>query len=104
MDDFEEAYLQKTRYSSEAPDAVLFYTPFCGTCRVAEKMLDVVMEMRPDLKIGKCNVNFAQNIVQDWQITSVPCLTVLQHGIPMRKEYAMRDVRHLLEVLRPIDS
>ena len=29
------------------------YTPFCGTCQVASKMLTIVEEIMPDLEYGK---------------------------------------------------
>ena len=40
------------------------YTPFCGTCQVASKMLTIVEEIMPDLEMGKINLNFRQDLAQ----------------------------------------
>ena len=35
------------------------YTPMCGTCQVASKMLTVALELYPSLKSGKLNMNYS---------------------------------------------
>ncbi|UOF89252.1 thioredoxin family protein [Fodinisporobacter ferrooxydans] len=82
--------------------AVFFYTPLCGTCKVGERMLNIVLEMHASLPLVKCNVNFAANLVQTWQISSIPCLAIVRQGILYKKEYAMRSVDHLYQRLHPL--
>lgn len=76
---------------------VYLYTPWCGTCKMTEKMLQVVMTLMPDLPIVKSNVNFCPQLVQSWKIESVPCIVHLkQHGIA-DKRYRMQGVDDLLQ-------
>jgi len=73
------------------------YTPMCGTCAVASKMLTVIEAMRPNLIIGKADLNYVQDIAVDYQIESVPCLLIVKDGIVQDKIYAFQSVPDLLE-------
>ncbi|WP_309118445.1 thioredoxin family protein [Paenibacillus sp.] len=100
MTDVAEQELIRRRWSGEAPFAVYFYTPWCGTCRYGEKMLTVVRAMAPDAAMFKANVNFMPTVVQDWKIESVPCLAFVEEKRVTEKVYTMRSVEYLLERVR----
>ena len=40
---------------------IYFYTPLCGTCQVASRMLHVI-EKLVDVKIGKMNLNYLPRV------------------------------------------
>jgi thiol-disulfide isomerase/thioredoxin len=84
------------------PFAVFLYTPFCGTCKLTERMLSIILTMEPGLPIFKSNVNFLPQIIQDWQITSVPCIVIIEVGKDMKRIYNMKSVDHLYDELRPL--
>jgi thioredoxin-like negative regulator of GroEL len=84
--------------------AVYFYTPLCGTCKLGEKMLSIIEEMIPHVSLCKCNLNFAPNLAQELKIESVPCLVIWSRGSMVRKEYAMRSVDYLYQLLRSLLS
>ncbi len=79
---------------------MFFSSPFCGTCKVAERMLDVVQAIGVPFTIYKLNINEAIKLRSDWRISSVPCLVLIRNGEPERMEYAMRSVEHLLQLLK----
>jgi len=87
--------------SASAPgkEALFFFTALCGTCKLAEKMLEVVLASGPCIPVSKLNINYAPQLRDLWKISSVPCLIVLEDGKPVRKEYAMRSVVDLREWL-----
>ena len=61
----------------ESPEAAFYlYTPMCGTCAVASKMMEVITVMRPEIPIGKADLNYVQDIAIDYEIESVPCLLI----------------------------
>lgn len=95
----ENEWLQLNRIG-EGNDAILFSTPFCGTCKVAEKMLEVVEAAQVPTTIYKMNMNFSPKLREAWKITSVPCLVLLKDGKPIRFEYAMRSVDYLYHIMR----
>ncbi|MDQ0484361.1 thioredoxin family protein [Guptibacillus hwajinpoensis] len=62
---------------------LFFYTPFCRTCKIAERMLQVVIESK-DLqeKVYVCNLNYFPSLAEDLKIQSVPALTIYREGSP----------------------
>jgi len=78
------------------------YTPMCGTCQVAHKMMEVVQEL-VDVPIGQANINFIQDVTKDYQIESVPCLLITKDGAVVRKIYAFQSVPYLIETIKSID-
>lgn len=84
------------------PLVLYFYTPLCGTCKVGEKMLEVVSELVPHVSLFKININLAAQLAEDWKIESVPCLVVVQEKKPVNKIYALNSVPYLYEVLKPL--
>lgn len=75
---------------------VFLYTPLCGTCKVTERMLQVVLTMQPELSVIKANVNFCPKLAQGWKIESVPCLVSLRDHQLQSKKYRMQGVDELL--------
>ncbi|WP_455662240.1 thioredoxin family protein [Pradoshia sp.] len=78
------------------------YTPLCGTCQVAGKMLDVAEEMIRDVEIERIDLNYAKGIAEEYQIESVPCLILLKEGKPVDKIYAFQSVPYIIERLREL--
>lgn len=77
--------------------AFYLYTPMCGTCAVASKMMEVITVMRPGIPIGKADLNYVENIAIDYEIESVPCLLIQKDGVLTHKIYAFQSVPYLLE-------
>jgi len=100
MPEIDEKTLLRRRWSDEGPYAVYFYTPWCGTCKIGERMLDVVLAMEPGRKIYKANVNFMPTIVPEWKIESVPALVFVAEKRVVEKLYTMRSVEHVLKRIR----
>jgi thioredoxin-like negative regulator of GroEL len=82
--------------------AAFLYTPLCGTCKLAERMLDIIMTMQPTLPLYKSNINFLPQISQDWQIQSVPCVVIKEAGKAKRMIYRMQAVDELYKQLLPL--
>jgi thioredoxin 1 len=93
-----EEWQQQTQ--TESLTAYYLYAPMCGTCAVASKMLDVVIQLLPDLPIGKANLNFTGSLPYDLQIESVPCLVITKEGKITNKVYAFQSVPYLYDLLK----
>ncbi|WP_017756331.1 thioredoxin family protein [Calidifontibacillus oryziterrae] len=78
---------------------VYFYTPLCGTCQLAGKMIEIVSETIRDIIFYKCNVNYTPVIARQYEIESVPCLTVWQGGKVIEKIYAFQSVTNIYDVI-----
>lgn len=86
----------------ESKEKVAFYlyTPMCGTCAVASKMMEVVEQILPALPVGKANINFTGSLPYDLKIESVPCLIISEKGEVTNKIYAFQSVPYLYELLK----
>lgn len=84
--------------------AVFLYTPLCGTCKVAARMIGIVMEMLPSLSVVRANVNFMPGLAASWRIESVPCLLIVKQGQVCDKLYAFRSVDNVYRFLRPLQD
>ncbi len=56
------------------------YTPFCGTCQLAKKMLAVVDAMQPDVPFYENNLNYSPGFAKAFEIESVPCFLLFKKG------------------------
>lgn len=84
----------------DAPLAFLYlYTPLCGTCMVASKMLTILHTMMPDLNLGKMDLNYAPELAMKYEVESVPCLVIVEEGKVIEKVYRFESVPHLVEVI-----
>ena len=77
---------------------IYFYTPMCGTCQLAEKLLSYV-ELLVDEKIEKYNINYERELASKLKIESVPCLVKID-GEKVEKLYAFSDVTNLYEWMK----
>jgi thioredoxin 1 len=79
---------------------VYFYTPMCGTCQVAGKMINVIEATLANIKITKANLNFLPEIATDLSIESVPCLLFISNGVVKEKIYAFQSVPFLYDKIK----
>ncbi|QNK56386.1 thioredoxin family protein [Paenibacillus sp. PAMC21692] len=100
LQELDEYQLKRLAAAQVGRTAVLFTTPLCGTCKVAERMLEIVEAAGCDYPLYKTNINFTPRLRDDWQIESVPCLVLLKNGKVISKEYAMRSVDYLYSLMK----
>jgi len=83
------------------PQAVFIYTPLCGTCAAARRMLEVVEHMLPEGILSEMNIHDIPELVQQFQISSVPAVMLFdgQQDVP-KMVYRMSSVEHLLSEIR----
>ncbi|MEK4875826.1 MULTISPECIES: thioredoxin domain-containing protein [Bacillus] len=85
---------------SETGKTVLyFYTPLCGTCAVAGKMVDVIEKLFPDCTFAKADINYHEDFAHQYEIESVPCLMIFDKKELKDKIYAFHSVPFLYEKL-----
>lgn len=86
--------------NSEKKGAIYFYTPMCGTCQLAGRMLNVVKELLPNFPIGKADLNYMPELAETLEIESVPCLIIFENGDITQKIYAFQSVPFLYDALK----
>lgn len=79
---------------------VYFYTPICGTCKMASRMLEVVCKLFPSLKVGKADLNYIPKLAEQFEVKSVPCLLIVQNGQVIEKIFAFHSVLYLHDKIK----
>ncbi|PFG14613.1 thioredoxin domain-containing protein [Bacillus sp. es.036] len=72
---------------------IFFYTPFCQTCKIAERMLHIVTEAKEmNAVVYTCNLNYFPWVAEVLGIQSVPALTVIGGNDENRILFAFESV------------
>lgn len=79
--------------------AVYLYTPMCGTCQVAGKMMDVVEKLPQSFHFVKANLNYLPEYAEEHSIESVPCLLLLKDSMEQERIYAFQSVPFIYETI-----
>lgn len=79
--------------------AVYAYTPFCGTCQLAENMINEGRPLQHTLPIYLINLNVAPAFAKKWRILSVPCLLFFENGVELQRIYAFHSYAYVKKVL-----
>ncbi|OPH47251.1 hypothetical protein BC351_12170 [Paenibacillus ferrarius] len=98
----QQELIDRVNHNEEGSFAVFLFTPFCGTCKITERMLEIIRTMQPDLPLVKSNINFLPQLSREWQITSVPCIVMLEAGKENTFMYRMQSVDELYRRLLPL--
>ncbi|BFH62174.1 thioredoxin family protein [Paenibacillus azoreducens] len=101
-----EHELLEELWSKGKPVAVFLHTPFCGTCKVARRMLEVAEYLLPEGLLAEADVNMLPHVVAQYKIRSVPALLLADAERSGKPEliYSMGSVEDLLAHIRGVLS
>lgn len=76
-----------------------FYADWCGPCRMVSPIVDEIAEERPDIVVGKINVDEQPELAQSFGVFSIPTLVVLKNGEIAAKSAGARPKAGILELV-----
>lgn len=88
--------------ASESKVLVDFWATWCGPCQMQGKMLHEAAEQDPAFgaKVGKVNVDNAQQLAVNLGIDAIPALIVFQKGKEVTRFVGVQDIAKLKAALQ----
>ena len=96
--------INKNNFQNEIMDSektVLldFWAPWCAPCRMVVPVIEEIAGERPDIKVGKINVDEQPELASKFGIMSIPTLVVMKNGKIVTKVSGARSKKAILEML-----
>ena len=76
-----------------------FWAVWCGPCRAVSPIVDEISEERPDIKVGKVNVDDQMELGRLFKIANIPTLLVIKDGEVVKKQVGLAPKEKILELL-----
>ena len=76
-----------------------FWAPWCAPCRMVVPMVEEIAKERPDIKVGKINVDENPELATRFGIMSIPTLVVMENGKIVNQATGARPKNAILAML-----
>ena len=76
-----------------------FWAPWCGPCRQVVPLVEEIAEERPDIKVGKINVDENPELAAQFGVMSIPTLVVMEQGRIVNQAKGARPKKAILNML-----
>ena len=96
--------INKNNFQNEIMDSektVLldFWAPWCAPCRMVVPIIEEIAGERPDIKVGKINVDEQPELASKFGIMSIPTLVVMKNGKLVQQVSGARPKDAILRML-----
>ena len=96
--------INKNNFQNEIMDSektVLldFWASWCAPCRMVVPIIEEIAGERPDIKVGKINVDEQPELASEFSIMSIPTLVVMKNGKIVQQISGARPKNVILEML-----
>ena len=96
--------INKNNFQNEIMDSektVLldFWASWCAPCRMVVPIIEEITGERPDIKVGKINVDEQPELASKFGIMSIPTLVVMKNGKIVQQVSGARPKKAILEML-----
>ena len=87
---------QQEVLNSDKPVLLDFWAPWCGPCRMVVPIVEQIAEERPDVKVGKVNIDEQFELAREFGVMTIPTLVVMKDGKVIRQSSGARPKAQIL--------
>ncbi len=84
---------------SDKPVLLDFWAPWCAPCRMVVPIIEEIADERPDIKVGKINVDEQPELANQFHVMSIPTLVVMKDGKIVNQTMGARPKTAILSML-----
>ena len=94
-----EANFENEVLKSDKKVIVDFYADWCGPCQMVAPILEEIAKEKPDIKVGKVNVDEENGLAMKYKVSSIPFLAVFENGALKNQSVGFQGKEKILEML-----
>ena len=76
-----------------------FYADWCGPCKMMSPVIDSIAEEVSSIKVGKLNVDEAQDIAASYNVMSIPTIIIFKNGKESKRFVGVTNKENILNSL-----
>ena len=77
-----------------------FFAVWCGPCKMMSPIIDEIAAENPDVTVGKCDVDEADEIAGEYGIMSIPTIMVFKNGKVAKTFIGVTDKQEIVDALK----
>jgi thioredoxin 1 len=100
-------HLDQNNFKAEVEQATLpvlvdFWAEWCGPCRMIAPIIEEIAgDLSEKLKVGKVNVDEAQDLAMRFEVMSIPTLILFKNGEPVDQIIGAMPKQNIIKKIEP---
>lgn len=90
---------EKEVLNSDKTTIIDFYADWCGPCKMMSPIIDEIAEENENVKVGKLNVDEAQDIAGKYNVMSIPTIIIFKDGEEISRFVGVTSKENILNAL-----
>ena len=77
-----------------------FYADWCGPCQMMKPTMAEFEKAHPEIKVTPVNIDEAEELAEQYGVSSIPCIVVLKDGAEVKREVGVVSLKKLEKMVQ----